>query len=644
MDTTPHFDESIDRFIKLQRRKRIISDKRDVSILDLVEQMEPLSIEEIKEGFDLLDQEAPEAKFFLKQVRESFIDTARALNRLNPSRRLYALETFNFLGTIERLEITTEALLFAEDHQLNPVALSFITTFRGTDQVVDTLCKHEELFDPATKSQQIRALSNFRTDMAEQLLTLLSQDFVLAESKNASLDSDQSLEIMRHLIRTQTTKLAKNLIQGQQLSINFAKVIAFIQGHKLMPIYAKKRSDFMKNFIDELSSTVKVDGVGPQDMSKVVACFFYSNEQRRPPEELIGAMLGEESFDSPDTKDTRMQFLSLLAPTTVDVILKDVRDFLHLLTSSPLHDIEETFEQAKQKYEAGLSNEDSLMGRFYDTAMDLKAAGHLAFDNITQFAKKLKSALTKPTSNETQRKSIDELLEEVPEATDIDEYRVILRDPGAKERAEEYMPVTTTEIGYRSAMSDGGKRGASINLQLFKSAENLQEFKDAFLILFKKLQQDNPAAVVANEFKHPQASHTVQEYYLPLLVPMDGDDPLLFCVGVGYFEKELKWQNANASDQNVADAYMDPYCFLMHIKNSDTTMNARSRKLNTDIANLKGKEFKSINLRGQAYSQACLAILLDLLHLIDESEWETKETQQLVAYLYKALNLTPEYY
>ncbi|OGG98911.1 MAG: hypothetical protein A2600_06300 [Candidatus Lambdaproteobacteria bacterium RIFOXYD1_FULL_56_27] len=646
MNASHQFSETVERFVKMQRKKRIIAHERDITLVDLVAQLEPVSVEQVLAGFELLNQELPMAADFLRQIKESFIEAVRSLNRLNPSRRFFALETFNYLGDLDRLTLVTETLLFGQDSQIRPIALNFLHAFPGTDQVINTLLSHKELFDPKTIDSHHHALNAFRYDMAEKLLTLLHQDFVLLQAKSAGIEPELSLDLLRQIVRHHSpAKLSLHLISGQQLSINLAKLIAYIQGHKMMPVYAKKRSDFLKGFVTELSTPGKIEGVQPEDMSKVVACFLYTNEQLAPPEPLIKRLVSEDQFGDPKTELAQKEFLDQLAPTTLDMVLKDLRDFLVELNKTPMADLEAAFLVAQNKYLSGQRNEDSLFGRVHDALEDLKATGILILENLLNLFKGIKSALSGgPKGTQGGKKSLDELFDELPEAGDLEEFRVILRDPGCKERAKEYVQVETSEVGYRAAMTDGGKRGASVNLQLFRTQENLADFKEAFLLLLKQLGQQPASTLVTNEFKHPQATDSVEEFYLPLLVPMDGQDPILFCLGVGYFEKEIQWSGSEENAKTVADAYMDPYCFLMHIQNRDTTMNARSRKLLTDIKGLKQKEFKAINLRGQAYAQACLSILLDLLHLVTEAEWDSKPVQKLVAFLYEQLKLKPEYF
>jgi len=644
MNANRQFDDSVDRFLQLQRRKRIVSETRDVKLIDLVKENEPISIELIKEGFDLLDEQVQGSEFFLHQVREVFMDSIRALNKLSPSRRLFALETYNLIGDLDSLALTAETLLFAQENRVKPICITYLRAFQGTDQVIQTLSKHDEIFDKVESDRQLRSLYRFRSDMAEQLLSLLNQDFVLLQSKSSGIASDLALDLIRLILRSHSDpRLTEHLIGGEQLSLNLAKLIAFIQGHPNLAIYGKFRFDYMKHFVSDLTSVELISGVEPSDMAKVVACFIYGNEQLRPPESLVKALLDEHEGQQPETSESLNAFLNDLTPTTVDVLLKDFRDFLQLLSRSPFPDIEEAFAQARVKFEAGISNSDSLIGRFHDTVMDMKVSSYLVVSNLSSIVKRLQDSLLKK-DKDTGKVGIDELFADIPEVTDLEEYQVILRDPGAKARAAEYQAVTTSQVGFRAAMSDGGKRGASMNLQLFQSSDQLQAFKPAFIALFKKLQRSSPSFVVTNEFKHGQATHPVQEYYIPFSVLMDEDDPMLFCVGIGYFEKESSWQGGEGDEQNVADSFMDPYCFLMHTHNNNTTMNARSRKIEGDDPLLQGKEYKAINLRSTAFSQACQSILLDILHLIDESDWDQKGVQLLVAYLYKNLNLTPEYY
>ncbi|MDT8446178.1 MAG: hypothetical protein RRB13_04705 [bacterium] len=644
MNSSQDFSRTVDQFLRLQKRKRIVSETRDVTLMDLLEDMEPMSVEEVKDGFTTLMDELPEDAELLRQVKECFIDAVRSLNHLNPSRRFFALETFNYLGNIEHLTLTAETLIFAGDDAIRPIALNFISAFKGTDAVITTLTKHDELFEAKTKDSQMHALNAFRYDMAEKLLTLLKQDFVLAEAKAAKIESDLSLDLLRAIVnRNRPAAINPHLVSGRMLALQTAKLIAYIQGHRMMPIYAKKRSDFLKNFLIDLSTPGRVEGVQSVDMSRVAACFLYTNEQLRPPEGLIEKMISETAYDEPETDLFKREFMDQLAPTTIDASLKDIRDFLKLLADSPLHDIEATFEQARVKYEAGLRNDDTLLGRFHDAVMDLKVVGLEVVETLEEFVGKLKAGLTGPSKDRPQR-PLDELFDEMPEVDDIEEYRVISKDSSFSERAEEYICVSTTEVGYRSAMSDGGKRGHAVNLQLFKNEENLKQFKEAFMVLIKTLADLPGHQVVTNEFKHPQASAQVTEFYGAYLIPMPGDDPMLFCAGIGYFEKDLNMLGGDRDAKDVADAYMDPYCFLMHVKNSETTMNARSRKLLTEDPGLKGLEFKAINLRSTAYAQACLSVLLDLLHLVDESDWESQPVQKLVDYLYTELKLKPEFY
>jgi len=644
MNAKPDFSQTIDQFIRLQKRRRIVSDERDTTLLDLIEQSEPLDIQEVMDGFEQIRGGLPKNDEVIQAVTDAFLDAVKALNKLNPSRRLFALETFNYLGNPENLALVSEALLFANDQEIKPVALSFLQAFGGTDQVITTLSLHQDLFEARTRDSQLHALSTFRYDMSERLLALLNQDFVLAEATALAIETDLSLDLLRHIVKKNNAEtLSGALVQNRQLAINLARLIGFVQGHRVMPIYAKKRADYLKNFVLDLSKPDRIRGVAPADLSKVIACFLFTNDQLAPKDELVALMVDDLMFASQTCEQAQRAFLDQLAPTTIDGILKDLRDFIKEIHRYPSHDIETAFKVAKSKYEAGYRNDGTLFGRISDAILDLKERGIVLAHSISDLVLRVKNALTFAKNEENQPgKTLDQLFDEIPEQNDLSEFRQIAKDPTALERAQDYIQVQTSEAGYRSAMSDGGKRAAAVNHQLLGDDEALQIYKVAFRALFKKVGGPK-SQLIFNEFKHPQASHPVTEHYLAYLIPMPGDDPMLFCLGVGYFEKDLQWKDEDKDTHSVADIYMDPYCFLMRVRNEDNVMSARSRKLITDDKRLKDKEYKAVNLRNEAYSGACLGILLDVLHLLDDSDWEAPGTQKLLAFLFSATGTTPEY-
>ncbi len=633
--------KNVDDFLKLQKRKRIISPMRDQTILKLIENTPPIDQAEANAILTTLTQD-PFADVDLAQaIHRIYLEAINELNQFNNARRLFALETINFLGNPQALKITAETTLFSEEDQLAELAWSFLKAFKGTDEVIAKLLDSPDLFDPKSADSQKYSLNNFRFDLAAKLSKLLTPSYLQSKAEELEVDPELTLDLLRSILQNRPGyEIKENHITGSQFNIAIAEVISYTQAHRMMPVYAKKRYDFLRFFLQDLTIKGKFEGIKPQDMAKVVVCFLYSNDQLKPPKKLITGLTDAITFDTESTQIELNRYTVQLAPSTIDALLKDIRDFLSKLLSTPSRDLQKVFAEIAKKEQQG-KKDNSILGRFFRAMNELKGIGIMAINSVTEFiGEVVEEYKEKQASGEI--KGLEEIFNEAATSmNNIEEFQLIAKSPASLNRLKEYRLVQTNVVGVRGECSEAGKRALASNLQMFESKPILYIMKKAFLSLFDYLKQSGDSAVVINEFKHPQApKHPVQEYYTAFLLPQTGNqEPLLFCLGIGYFEQELT--NMAPTGDSIADQYMDPYAFLMTTRNEETVMNARSRKLIAQGDKIKPEEYKALNLRVETYARQCYAALLDVLHLIPFNQWESTDTQTFLRFLYETLGIEP---
>ena len=642
------FEYKVDRFILMQKRKRRESENRDLRLVDLIEAEDPLEIGKFKRE---LDQAAAKAEdpSLAKEVNEAILAALVSLNRLNRMRRLFSLETINFIGTPEKARLTAESIYSPDREGRKSIAMSFVSTFSGTDQVVTTLANKREIFTEKVVDSMIHALYSFRFDLAARILDLFDPGYVASAALQAGVEPELSLDLLRAVMKRANQAELKRNLKGESLPKALADLITFTQAHRMLPIYAKKRYDFLKLFFIELSNPGRLPGVKPFHTSMLTAAFLESNRQLVPSDELIFGLLDEENFKKDRTKTAFISFLDQLAPTTVDAMIKDIRDLLALVLANPKRSIELIFTDVVRKYDAGIEDQ-SLLGRVYVSMMLLKDKGLVAFDSVLTLFNEMRSDYLAAQVEGVI--SLDEIFNEAGDVDSMDEVAIVEKFSASIQRLLNMRQVTCSVVAWRGPGQGATRRGLFAMNYLFGDKGQADHFKKALLRLFYILIRETHK-VYQKEYQPPGAPALVAEYFTAYLVRGDQSEPLLFCLGLTHFEKD---QSGRLSDkENLAEHYVDPYVFLMTSKTEDTTTLARSRKINDPEINQIDKdlqtagdrkpgevglhelEFKMLNMQTETALKLSYQFLLDLLHKLPDEKWQDPEVQWVLHHILEKL-------
>src|SRR3989339_1213487 len=291
--------KNVEEFLRLQKRKRIISQDRNQTIIKMADACQPVELEAAKAVLAEIQKSPWADPNIAAEVSRIYLEAMDGLASLNGARRLFALETIDFLGSLQSLKVTAEATIFSTQEQLVKLAWNFLKAFLGTDQVISTLLATNELFQAKTIDSQKYSLNSFRFDLACKIIALFEPAYIKAKAKELQVEEELTLDLLREILtKTGASEMKANLAQGERMHLSLAEVIAYTQAHKMMPVYAKKRFDFLKFFVRDLTTKGKIPGVKPAHMAKVVACFLYANEQLRPSRKLIAQLTNEKVFDA----------------------------------------------------------------------------------------------------------------------------------------------------------------------------------------------------------------------------------------------------------------------------------------------------------------------------------------------------------
>ncbi|MDT8445607.1 MAG: hypothetical protein RRB13_01765 [bacterium] len=632
--------KSVDQFIRSQRRKRIQPAERDLPLTRLIEETGPLDPDWVEQ----ISQSKGVAPNQFQPGKQAFVEAIKRLNGLNAAKRLFVLETINLLGSPDAIDNLVTSLFNGKAEERRRLAMSFILSFRGTDRVTDLLVKAKHLFNAKTIDSQTHGLVSFRFEMAEKLILFFRKSYVLARAKELGMDPELSLDLLRGILKDgDLVNLSKFLIIDEELKERLPEVISAIQSHRMLPIYAKKRYDFLRDFFVHLSEPGKFLGVDGSDVSRICAAFLWTNRQLIPPQNLVAAMLKTAEYSLPATRTQLMNFLEQLAPSTVDALIKDLKDIFKALMKEPYADLGALFASAKSKYDQG--EEDlSLFGQVYAGLMDMKAKGWLAIKGVEEFFEKVRHDLG---AGANPQQSLDDIFNAAPDVDNVEPPMMIEKHSEFNRLFRKLRPVNTTVDGFRGPREGAGKRAAQANLRVFESQENMTQFKEGMEVMLEYFSK-NCSAIHAYEFKPPKFPRQVMEQLGSFLAMDEDEEPLLLCFGITYFEADGAGGSGEIED--LITRHMLPYFFTMVSSNFNTVLHARSRKIDTDFsnedeedgayeANLGMLEFKAADLTYAEYFRSAAQHLLALFHGLPEPAWRSAEVQGSVAFLFDKLKI-----
>lgn len=636
--------KSIERFIRAQRRKRITSETRDLTLAQLIDQAPDLELGWVDGALahlTLLQRQKIEAPAL------GFLEAIKKLNALNKAKRLFALETLNLLGGAEQIQGLIDTLTAGPTENRKKLAMSLLLSFRGTDKVTDLLLNNPNLFTAKTADSQKHALVSFRFEMAEKLLALFTKPYLTTQSKELGIDLDLGLDLLRGILAdAKLTDLSRFLETDEVLVLKLGEVISSIQGHRMLAIYAKKRYDYLRDFFIRLSEPARFIGVDGSDLSKICAAFLWTNLQLTPPQSLVSKMTDRALYALPTSKNELNKFLENLAPSTVDALIKDIKDLINTLSRASEADLNELFAAAKAKYDQG-EQDHSLFGQIYVGLMELKVRGLMAINQVEELIDKVRRDIT---GEPKAQKSLDEVFDQAPDVDGVASPQQVEKNPDFNRLFRAIRPVATTVVGFRGPKEGAGKRATQVNQRVFGNQKNLLAFKEGLEILMDYYRSKGHH-VDQFLFQPKNFPKPVVETHLTYLSSND-EDPLLLCCGITFFEQERPVPaSANAENQmdSLSEQYLLPYYFTMATGHFHPVLHARSRKIQgkdeetaeepTFQANLYMLEFKGLDMGHSESLRVASKQMLALFHGLPDNLWRMPEVQDSVNFLMGKLKL-----
>ncbi len=631
--------KKVEKFFSIQKSQRIISQDHSLTILKLIEQNQPFPLKEAQEVFVEIanSPQINDEKFTL--IKHLFEEAISSFNEFNPARKFFTSQLVSLFDTPERLKLTLETLLLANHQQLTKIAVHYLRSFNGTTQVIEILTHCNEIYHTSEVEIKERTLNSFRLVFTEKLLALFNSTFITQQQKLFELSPEQNLELLEKILGSIAfDSCASKLLGSEELFVKLAEVITFAQAHRWQPIYAKKRYDYLRFYLQNLTLKTVIKGIKPVNLAKVVACFIFCNQQLQPNKKLIELLVDSNSFDQKHTQEALETFLSHLAPTTVDALLSDIRDFLSQLLQSQPRDIKEALEQVSKNYEEKI-DDSSILGRFYAAALDLKHLGVTVVNQVNELTEEIIETFQKEAENK-DTPTMEKLFGNITAGlAEVAPFRLIPKNQILFDYFKSYKIVTTNIVGLQGVNRDCGKHNLEGAVSLFGGKANITSVKKIFVQLFHYLQETQSRSVTISEFPNPIVEDAIfKEYYLPLLVPSKSkSDYYLLCVGIGYCGDSLLDSSMSKSEQN--DSCAVPYSMLFSTTTKNNVMNALSRKVSSQDKKVKDLEFKPLNQKHEDIKKASLKALLDLLHLVPFNHWEESEMQNFLIHLESSLGL-----
>ncbi|MDX2471682.1 MAG: hypothetical protein QNL04_14020 [SAR324 cluster bacterium] len=630
----------VEEFFSIQKSQRIISQDHSLTILRLIEQNTPFGHNRAQEVLVKIASSPQIKSEELDKIKHLFLEALSSFNEFNPARRFFTSELVSLFDTPEKLKITVETLLLANHLQLTKIAAHYLRSFLGTNQVIEILVHCDEIYNANEVEIKEQTLKSFRLIFSQKLLALFSPVFLEEQQKLFELGEDQNLELLKKILSSLAfDSCGPKLLGRNELFAKLAEVITFAQAHRWQPIYAKKRYDYLRLYLQDLTHKPVIKGIAPANLSKVVACFIFCNQQLQPNKKLIELLVDGETFEQEATQEALETFLSHLAPTTIDALLSDIRDFLSQLLQSDPKDIEDALEQVSKNYKEKLENP-SLLGRFYGAAMDLKHLGVTVVNQVNDLTEEIIETFHKEEDEQRDTATMEQLFGGITSGlAEVAPFKLIPKNQALFDHFKAYQIVSTNIIGLLGANIDCGKHNLEGAIDLFGGKANISSVKKIFLQLFHYLQETQSRSVTINEFPNPIVAETVfKEYYLPILVPSKSkSDYYLLCIGIGYCEHNFFDSSMSKEVQNESCSV--PYCLLFSTATKNNVMNALSRKVATQDKKIKELEFKPLNQKLDDLKKVSLKALLDLLHLIPFNHWEEADMQNFLIYLEGAIGL-----
>ncbi|MBU3915031.1 hypothetical protein KKA14_05790, partial [bacterium] len=269
----------------------------------------------------------------IKQVQLYLHDIRNRINSFTPEKRYYILETIDFFRNKSHIGSLLPALLTMKGNAQKKELLEFVyITFSTLNKNVETIISIPELFKDSSIHVEQGSLYSFAVEISRIVIRLFHSDYI-----ENFRDYSTEIELLRQIFKIRSEKkhfnevadntpVLKGMTDSEDLTRKtILEFVSAIQTHDTLPLYAKKRHEFYKLYLGNLTESGKFKGINPHDVSKVFAGCLMMNNQLTPSETLIRSMAGGKTFQSQSSLKILNGFLATLSPSTVFELINAVR-------------------------------------------------------------------------------------------------------------------------------------------------------------------------------------------------------------------------------------------------------------------------------------------------------------------------------
>ncbi len=602
----------VDRFVERQRQHqlKLESEKRrpNQSISNLVQKSKSLPPEIVDNIFNpyLVRKIDNDSVAYVKKRLHSM---RLKINTMEAKKRFLVLETMDFFRSKISIGRLIPAILLLTGVDKKKAFLQFvIPAFNSIKKNIETLVSTNQLFTEKTLHLNRGSLYSFVSDLAKTILPVFKPAYL--ERFNTIASPVELLENILSAYYSSSSKsrevVLNNMVDNpetiQKVLLDF---IVEIQSHEALFNYAVKRHGYYKIFITGLTEKNRFEGHEPVIISKILAGCFIANEQIKPSNALIDAMVDKERFDHSSTTKAKKSFIDKLAPTTVVTIISQFKTYFKLLLNS--QDDEKFSEITRFSVRTILKNIWSGFTKLADEGFSKISA---PFEIVVNQIRKtfLSFIEDENQANEREKNRLNNpVVTLIPKRPESSSYL-----------KKSYSMVTPDIIGFRGMREGASQKDFAYNSRIFKKGEvTLLEFSYCFNRLFEALVRNNNKKVKV--LTHNRQKNIV-EYHMSFLY-----NSYLISLGLTRLKKDTTGE--------VQQKDIFPYVLLF--SESDGQEQGRLPKR---IITVKGKRKMYIESVMRHENTIILyKSILYILHLLPVEDWNASASQACIKFIIREL-------
>ena len=615
------FKRQVDQFVQHHRHKQ--------SELLQKKKRRMLSLEELIQRSPVLQDDAVEVLFVDGQPDEISEDVTNEVfaalkemqskvNKLDPKRRFYILETINFFSSKIGINKLIPALISLSGEDQRRAICEFIfPTFFSIQKNVETLVACDHIFNEKTVHIDRSGLYLLISDISRIVIRLFKDEFVSRIPANyttlafLSTTFDHASFRFKKKFKVESEFVYQEMIDDEdrirEIVLDF---IVAIQSHESLYSYAIKRSEYYKQFLAGLTQKNRFKDVDPIDISKILAGCFMANEQLQPPDELIAKMIDATAFEAEDTTEMKMQFIDKLSPSIIFRLLGRLRVSLQQISKvnygSEFQEIQKfsvktilknVWDGFIELVEKGLR---ITTGPFIQAYVQIRKAYESFNEEERLRDETVKSSLFDSVNKKVERSAIL--------SKNLDAF---------SQMTQSFNLVNTSVISFRGEHEGATYKDFGYNSRIFRKDEDLMvQFLAVFRLLFKKLALDEKVKEVTYENQRQ-----IREYYAAYQF-----NRYLLCIGLTHIR--------NPKLPVIDEKSIFPYAILFMEGAELKEGSAASRTVERNGVTKVYKELIFTGKTAKIYFEALYLIL----HLLPGEDWEKKPSQICATYLVKELN------